>query len=63
MPRIVSNVQDMQIEQKRELRQMMNRLWQDIQRQREAEMAAIEAAFLELQRQQNSNSSLPAIEE
>ncbi|MEM6698366.1 MAG: hypothetical protein AAF599_08220 [Bacteroidota bacterium] len=58
MPRLVSMTQDMQLEQRRELKGMMNRLWKDIQRQREADMQAIERAFLELQQQQSSGEAV-----
>lgn len=51
MPRIVSNVQDMQLEQRREFKRLLNRLWQDVQRQREADLNAIEDAFIALQRE------------
>ncbi|MEM9850190.1 MAG: hypothetical protein AAF847_20025, partial [Bacteroidota bacterium] len=61
MPRIVSNVQDMQLEQRREFKRLLNRLWQDVQRQREADLNAIEDAFIELQRQQIS--SMPMTDE
>ncbi|MEL6941069.1 MAG: hypothetical protein AAFO82_00235 [Bacteroidota bacterium] len=53
IPRLVSMTQDMQLEQRRELKGMMNRLWKDVQRQREADLQAIERAFLELQQQQS----------
>lgn len=58
MPRLVSMTQDMQLEQRRELKSMMNRLWKDLQRQREADLQAIERAFLELQQQQNVGEAI-----
>ena len=58
MPRLVSMTQDMQLEQRRELKGMMNRLWKDVQRQREADLQAIERAFLELQQQQNAGEAV-----
>ena len=61
IPRIVSNVQDMQLEQRRELRKLLNRMWQDVQRQREADLNAIDNALFELQRQQTS--AIPVSEE
>jgi len=51
IPRLVSMTQDMQLEQRREVRNLLSRFWQDIQRQREADMQAIEEAFLKLQEQ------------
>jgi tellurite resistance protein len=52
MPRIVSNMQDMQLEQRREVRRLLNQLWQQVQRQRESDLQAIEEMILDLQRQQ-----------
>lgn len=55
VPRIVSNVQDMQLEQRREVRRLFNQMWQQIQQQRESDLQAIEEAIFRLeQRQLNS---------
>ncbi|MEM1328784.1 MAG: hypothetical protein AAGI23_22700 [Bacteroidota bacterium] len=52
MPRIVSNMQDMQLEQRREVRRLLNQMWQQVQLQRESDLQAIEEMILDLQRQQ-----------
>lgn len=52
VPRIVSNVQDMQLEQRREIRRLLNQMWQQVQRQRESDLQAIEAAIFRLEQQQ-----------
>jgi len=59
MPRIVSNMQDLQIEQRREIRQMfgtmLSTLWQDVQRQREQDLNAIKAAMIEIRQDKADN--------
>lgn len=59
IPRIVSNVQSMQLEQRQEVKQMLNRLWQEWQKQRERDMEAIERAILELQLQVQEDEQIP----
>ncbi|MEM8528712.1 MAG: hypothetical protein AAGG68_29020 [Bacteroidota bacterium] len=58
MPRLVALTQDMQLEQRREFKNIANRLWKDFQRQREADLEAIERALLELQQQQISGEAV-----
>ena len=52
IPRIVTNFQDMSLEQRQEIRLLLKQLWEELQAQREKDLEYVERAIILLQEEQ-----------